>query len=99
MLIKVNLPGLAEEWCIIEFQGEVAGEPYHGETLGELSITGTTAKMDIGMHSLIGKVSDLAKPYVVFDDKAVDGEINCVGIVKKKILFSSRPTQRVVKSV
>jgi hypothetical protein len=97
MLIKVSFDGFGEEWCILEFQGEIAGDPYNGESLGDISISGSTAKMDIGMHSLVGKVCDLTKPYVIFDDKAVDGEIRCVGIVKKKILFSTRPTQRVMR--
>jgi len=56
MLVKVNFnTSTAEdaEWCILEFQGEIAGEPYNGEELGALTVTSASSvQMEIGLHTL-----------------------------------------------
>lgn len=43
------------------------------------------------------KIETLPQPILIFDDKAVDGEIKCHGVIKKKILFDTRPDQRRIK--
>lgn len=100
MLIKVNLRSTdAEaEWCALEFQGEIAGGPFNGELLGEITVVSSSnARMDIGMHTLTGKIVTLPKPFLIFDSKATEGCIGCVGVVRKKILFDTRPNQRTNK--
>ena len=99
MLIEVKFYPSDEseaEWCLLEFQGEIAGAPFNGELLGEITTTSSSnAKMDIGMHTLTGKIVTLGKPFLIFDSKATQGDISCVGIVKKKIIFDTRPNQRI----
>ena len=63
MLIKVNITGQGEEWTILEFQGTFVGE-FDGEELGELHLeSGDDVRMDIGRHTLKGKVGSSTISY------------------------------------
>ena len=83
---------------MLEYQGDVTGEHFDGEVLGELNISSTSeVTMDIGLHTLKGRVVKLQQPFLILEQKATDGVIPCVGVVRKKILFDTRPNQRRVK--
>ena len=98
MLIKVKSEDSEAEWCALEFQGEIVGEPFNGELLGEITVmSSSNASMDIGMHTMTGKIVTLPKPFLIFDNKATEGVINCIGVIRKKIIFDSRPNQRTNK--
>lgn len=69
MLVKLNTTGSsANEWCILEFQGDMVGE-LTGNTLGEIEILddGTKAEMTIGQHFLEGTVITLKLPFLVVE--------------------------------
>ena len=102
MLLKIKLENGSiqlDEWCIIEFQGEFHGEPFNSQDLGNLIVKESNVTIDIGMHSLIGKIKDLAKPFLIFNNKANDDVLNCIGVVKKKIVFNTRPNQKLIKAI
>ena len=68
MLIKVKFSGDKEEWTILEFQGTLSGE-FAGEELGELSWTPEgEVTMDIGLHTLNGRVNKMSSFNLIFYD-------------------------------
>ena len=68
MLIKVKFSGDKEEWTILEFQGTLSGE-FAGEELGELTWTPEgVVTMDIGLHTLNGRVNELSSFNLIFHD-------------------------------
>lgn len=87
-----------KEHVILEFQGEF--EHSHTENFSHLSLgelkevrKGTYA-LQVSNHSLEGKSQNLAKP-LLLTKKVVNGEgekeLQVVGVVREKILFSLRP--------
>ena len=61
-----------EELAIVEFQGEILGEP-QGE-LGKLQINGTKVDMTLGQHTLVGTVVNLKNPFLVLEKKPICDE-------------------------
>jgi chromosome transmission fidelity protein 8 len=101
--------GCADEWCILEFQGELKGDS-PGEIIGDLQVgADDKCTMKIGQHMLQGKLVTLPKAFMIVEkpEKVVSNhtegqeegtEANTTntmviqGLVRKKILFASRPT-------
>ncbi len=83
-----------EEMSIVEFQGEIMGDAI-GE-MGTLIVKGSKVDMTLGQHTLVGKVQELKNPFLVVEKKLGTGNedgstMSCCGVIKKKILFSTRP--------
>jgi len=104
MIVRIKGTDELEELAIVEFQGEILGNTL-GE-LGTLQIKGTQVDMTLGQHTLVGKVVNLKNPFLVVekkpkvtedsvmqvDDDDVESRMACHGVVRKKILFATRPT-------
>ena len=94
MLIQITSTDNILEWCILEFQGEITGaEKFREEFLGELIVKGESVDMIIGQHTLNGKVVKLPKPFLIVE-KLKDASahtMETLGVVRKKVIFSSRP--------
>ena len=69
MIVRIKGKDDLEELAIVEFQGEILGDP-EGE-LGELQINGTKVGMTLGQHTLVGKVVDLKNPFLVMEKKPI----------------------------
>ena len=82
------------EWCIVEFQGELKGTG-SGEVVGSISVSKSgTAGMVIGQHEFKGEVQKLSKAFMVVEKQGKEGEeasMSVQGIVRRKVLFNSRP--------
>ena len=100
MIVKVqNTESATDEWCILEFQGEILGD-LAGD-LGQIEVTKSAAHMEIGQHTLEGDIVKLKNPFMVLekvksnDDKAT---LSMRGLVQNKIIFKTRPRpKRLVK--
>eukprot|EP01040_Poterioochromonas_malhamensis_P007874 gene7874-8513_t len=95
MIIPIrNKIGNYDEWCILEFQGEIVGD-LSGKELGKLEIKEDgRAEMEIGQHFLEGSVVELKSPFVLIDSSnssSDNKEYEIKAIVKKKLLFKNRP--------
>ena len=85
-----------EEWCVVEFQGELRGTA-PGESIGVLSVDADgKVGMMIGQHEFKGEVVKLGKAFLVVekvkgagDDGAQSMDVR--GVVRRKLLFNSRP--------
>ena len=101
MIIEIaNVDGEArKEWALVEVQGEVLGD-LNGP-LGQISISGKIAVLEIGQHILEGEVVSLKQSFLVIE-KSLNGVSNIqsnsvAGVIRKKIVFSSRPkTKKIV---
>ena len=70
----------------MEVQGEVLGNLTG--PLGQLTVTGKAAVLEIGQHVLDGEVVTLKQPLLVVEK----GEaVGLAGVVRTKLVFRSRP--------
>lgn len=53
------------------------------------NVKGNIATMDIGQHSLQGKIKNLERPMMILEKYGIDYVIQ--GVVKRKVIFDSRP--------
>ena len=92
MIVQIGNPssGLLE-FGLVELQGEILGDTLNG-ALGEVSISGKVAVLEIGQHVLEGTVLVLKQPYLVVE-KGASG-VNVAGLVRTKLIFSSRPKNK-----
>ncbi|XP_076247259.1 chromosome transmission fidelity protein 8 homolog [Calliopsis andreniformis] len=105
MIIPIKRENGLEEWAIIELQGDLKFESTDimNKYIGDLHFTKSgTPIFIIGIHVLHGKEVALPKPLAVLQkkenstDKTVDEsdiktEYIVKAIVKKKLIFRSRP--------
>ncbi|XP_011637821.1 chromosome transmission fidelity protein 8 homolog [Pogonomyrmex barbatus] len=107
MIVPIKRDGEIETWAIIDLQGDLKFEETDdpdNQLVGDLHFTKDGVPiLIIGIHVLHGKEITLEKPLIVLekhhntDDKAtgeeatVKTEYLVKAIVKKKLLFKSRP--------
>ncbi|PVG04046.1 hypothetical protein CPB86DRAFT_778283 [Serendipita vermifera] len=98
-------PSLAElgpkDYAIIELQGsfEIEGD-YSGQSIGILDMSNSSKPtLRVGHHLLEGKIATLAKPLALLCSGSNEETsptspicLNMVAIIRKKIVFSNRPT-------
>lgn len=95
-MLKIRNEGGVEEWCVVEFQGELQGTS-PGEAIGVLSVDANgKVGMIIGQHEFKGEVVKLGKAFLVVEkNKEADGDgaqsMDVRGVVRRKLLFNSRP--------
>lgn len=92
MIVQVaGTNGGLPELCILEFQGEIVGEKVGA--LGSLTLkAGEKVEMVIGNHFLEGSFQNLKSPLLVLDSKdPVDAALSIQGVVRRKIIFKTRP--------
>lgn len=99
--------GIVEDWAIIDLQGDLifekVGNP-NNQLVGDLHFTKAGVPiLIIGIHVLHGKEVTLEKPLIVLEkqrnntrdetmeEKIAKTEYSVKAIVKKKLLFKSRP--------
>jgi len=94
MIVRLSNPGNVdeEEWTVVEFQGEIVGELMG--PMGQISVSGKTAVMEIGQHILDGDVVVLKQPLLVVEKAGSGGGVALAGVVRVKVVFSSRPKQK-----
>ncbi|XP_017881937.2 chromosome transmission fidelity protein 8 homolog [Ceratina calcarata] len=105
MIIRIKRVGELEEWVIIELQGDLkftSGDNTN-KYIGDLHFTKSGAPVFIvGAHLLHGKEALLPKPFAVLIKKSnkdssmennseTNTEYVVKAIVKKKLIFKSRP--------
>lgn len=79
-----------KELFMIEIQGEIEyNDCIDGVRVGKLEEGQQKCKLTIGNHVLRGKIEHFAKPLVVVEKQ--DGNLQVIGLIKKKIIFSERP--------
>ncbi|XP_078038402.1 chromosome transmission fidelity protein 8 homolog [Augochlora pura] len=105
MIIPIKREGELEEWGIVELQGDLKFDSPNttNKYIGDLHYTNTgTPILIIGVHVLHGKEVALQKPFAVLckepngtdietDESEVKTEYIVKAIVKKKIIFRTRP--------
>jgi hypothetical protein len=94
--LKLQEDGV-EEWCILEFQGEIISKEEGNAVLGMLRIEGKEAVMGIGNQIVRGVVKNLENPIMVTSDED-DGSLEVVAFAHKKLVFSQRPQPRTADS-
>ena len=110
-VVKIRNEESVEEWCIVEFQGELKGSAA-GETIGTIKVgKDGSAGMVVGQHEFKGAVVKLSRPFLVTEkvkatglDSAISGEnlagvLDVRGIVRRKLLFNKRPKVTTKKSL
>ena len=99
MLIKLDSSTANNEWCLLEFQGEIVGD-LTGSELGRIVVKDDgRAEMEIGQHFLEGSVVSLKLPYLIIQKNSSHSDeaksdvpsIPIEGYVRKKIIFKTRP--------
>ncbi|XP_070160962.1 chromosome transmission fidelity protein 8 homolog [Polyergus mexicanus] len=107
MIIPIKKNGVIEDWAIVDLQGDLKferTENSNDQLIGDLHFTKAGIPiLIIGIHVLHGKEITLEKPLVVLErhrdnvreigeeDQTVKTEYTVKAIVKKKLLFKSRP--------
>ncbi len=97
MLVKIfNTNQSTQEWCLLEFQGEIVGDMV-GE-FGQIELKNGIAYMEIGQHTLEGEVLKLKSAFLVVEKKPTDDanlnanpSLTIYGLVRQKIIFKQRP--------
>ncbi|XP_075225376.1 chromosome transmission fidelity protein 8 homolog [Lycorma delicatula] len=100
-LAEVGDDGLPA-WGLVEIQGDLlsrSGSPLLGQYVGDLHFTKEGTPILIVGHQLLhGKVINLEKPFAVLhrlrkriDDDKPETEYIVKAIIKKKLLFKTRP--------
>ncbi|KAG7395450.1 hypothetical protein PHYBOEH_003741 [Phytophthora boehmeriae] len=80
MLVPVVVDGAANEWSLLEFQGDViAGDGVKEEDMraldiGTLRFGAGEITLRIGNHVLSGKVARLAKPFAILHKTRPEGD-------------------------
>lgn len=96
MLIKLDSTESSKnEWCLLEFQGEIVGDLV-GNELGRIVVKDEgRAEMEIGQHFLEGSVVSLKLPFLIMQKSSSSNDgsnsIPIEGYVRKKIIFKTRP--------
>eukprot|EP01032_Pedospumella_encystans_P007987 gene7987-9521_t len=97
MIVQIlNTETSKNEWCLLEFQGEVLGD-LTGNPLGRLELKEDgKVEMDIGQHFLEGSIVTLKLPFMVVEkhsssEQSTPQPMTIEGFVKKKIIFKTRP--------
>lgn len=104
MLIKLeNGVKSRNEWCLLEFQGEIVGDLV-GNELGKLLVKDEgRVEMEIGGHFLEGSIVRLKMPFLIIQKVTNDSKDNISqgcdsdatipiqGYVRSKIIFKTRP--------
>ncbi|TMW66737.1 hypothetical protein Poli38472_014049 [Pythium oligandrum] len=70
MLVPLRVDGATNEWCIVEFQGEMVpndGAEMADVDIGGLWYDGGVPTMRIGNHIVTGKVAKLPKPFAILE--------------------------------
>lgn len=65
MLVPVCVDAAANEWSVVEFQGQLVSEELRGAEIGALRFADGVPTLRVGNHVLEGKVVKLAKPFAV----------------------------------
>ncbi|KAL0128268.1 hypothetical protein PUN28_003495 [Cardiocondyla obscurior] len=107
MIIPIKRDGEIETWAIVDLQGDLRFEKIdnkNDQLIGDLHFTKNGVPiLIIGIHVLHGKEIDLDKPLVVLErrrdttdemieeEAAAKVEYFVKAIVRKKLLFKSRP--------
>ncbi|XP_050477066.1 chromosome transmission fidelity protein 8 homolog [Bombus huntii] len=104
MIVPIKKDGECEEWAIVELQGDLKFNSVNitNVYIGDLHFTKSgTPILIIGIHVLQGKEMALQKPFAVLVKKneetntANTSEVKTAyvikAIVKKKLIFKSRP--------
>ncbi|XP_068967802.1 chromosome transmission fidelity protein 8 homolog [Bombus flavifrons] len=105
MIVPIKKDGECEEWAIVELQGDLKFNSVNitNVYIGDLHFTKSgTPILIIGIHVLQGKEMALQKPFAVLVKKkneetntANTSEVKTTyiikAIVKKKLIFKSRP--------
>ncbi|XP_072753807.1 chromosome transmission fidelity protein 8 homolog [Anoplolepis gracilipes] len=107
MIVPIKRNGIIEDWAIIDLQGDLKFEKIENsdnQLIGDLHFTKAGVPiLIIGIHVLHGKEITLEKPLVVLErhrdnirddtikDQIMKTEYIVKAIVKKKLLFKSRP--------
>jgi Ctf8 len=87
ILTKANI---LKDITIIEMQGEVQYcDKLDGIKLGKIEKGEQKCKLTIGNHNLKGKIENLSRPLSLI--QKVNGNLQIIGIIKQKIIFSERP--------
>eukprot|EP00730_Choanoeca_flexa_P006040 TRINITY_DN12070_c0_g2_i1.p1 TRINITY_DN12070_c0_g2~~TRINITY_DN12070_c0_g2_i1.p1 ORF type:complete len:109 (+),score=27.42 TRINITY_DN12070_c0_g2_i1:622-948(+) len=104
MSIAILTENGVDEYLLLQLQGTVEADNPRlaGQTLGELQIKGTKAEMIIGNHHMRGKVQDLSKPFALMKKGSNTEEQETrhyivEAIVRRKVVFNTRPKPLVVK--
>uniref|UniRef100_A0A0M3IGD2 Uncharacterized protein n=1 Tax=Ascaris lumbricoides TaxID=6252 RepID=A0A0M3IGD2_ASCLU len=81
-----------KEWALIELQGSLeCSKTFEGEMIGNLLWDGDTALFLLGHQILQGKAKMLDNPLMVISKSEQTNRNDIVAIIRKKIIFSSRP--------
>eukprot|EP00002_Diphylleia_rotans_P006790 TRINITY_DN1618_c0_g3_i1.p1 TRINITY_DN1618_c0_g3~~TRINITY_DN1618_c0_g3_i1.p1 ORF type:complete len:117 (-),score=27.32 TRINITY_DN1618_c0_g3_i1:65-415(-) len=101
--LTVSNDGIAE-WAILEYQGtlELEGaDSWSNTEIGAFSIKGNKVWLTIANHQLEGAIEALKKPLLVMKkptaprgdemDTTPQLSIESVAVVRKKIIFNTRP--------
>ncbi|TGZ47177.1 chromosome transmission fidelity protein 8 homolog [Temnothorax curvispinosus] len=107
MIVPIKRDGYVDTWAIVDLQGDLKFERIDNpddQLIGDLHFTKAGVPiLIIGIHVLHGKEITLDKPLIVLErhrntrDEAIEGEAAAKteyfvkAIVKKKLLFKSRP--------
>ncbi|XP_076662208.1 chromosome transmission fidelity protein 8 homolog [Halictus rubicundus] len=105
MIIPIKRDGSLEEWAIVELQGDLKFDSADtiSKYIGDLHFSKSgTPILIIGIHVLHGKEVALPKPFAILekkdnatdkmtDESQVKTEYIVKALVKKKLIFRSRP--------
>ncbi|EDO32532.1 predicted protein [Nematostella vectensis] len=112
--ILIRMDPTVEQWTIVELQGALETRDevsLEGKNIGDLHFDSMgVPQLIIGHHLLTGKVVVLDKPYAVMrkvtkgdpmetDQRdTAETKYDVVALVKRKIVFKSRPKPIIIKS-
>ncbi|GLE01133.1 hypothetical protein PINS_up009963 [Pythium insidiosum] len=74
MIVPIRVDGAKNEWCIVEFQGQMIpneGEDMANVEIGSLWYDDGVPTMRVGNHIVTGKVSKLPKPFAILEKLAL----------------------------
>ncbi|KAJ0407268.1 hypothetical protein P43SY_008043 [Pythium insidiosum] len=74
MIVPICVEGAKNEWCIVEFQGQMIpndGDDMANVEIGSLWYDDGVPTMRIGNHIVTGKVAKLPKPFAILEKRAL----------------------------
>ncbi|KAJ0411400.1 hypothetical protein ATCC90586_004386 [Pythium insidiosum] len=74
MIVPICVEGAKNEWCIVEFQGQMIpndGDDMANVEIGSLWYDDGVPTMRIGNHIVTGKVAKLSKPFAIMEKRAL----------------------------